>query len=88
MSAKINNELKRHLEENVASGSAQQEVPVLATVKEWKGTAELENCGLKVGHTFESVAAVSGTASPAAIEELAALENVVKIEYDGEMRAL
>lgn len=88
MSTKLNDELTKHLEENATSGNPQQDVPVIVTVKEWHGTAELEKHGLRIGHTFESIYAVSGTARPEAIEELAGLENVAVIEYDGEMRAL
>lgn len=86
MFAKINSELARHLEENAASCKPAEEIPVIVTVREWEGTAELEHRGLRIGHTFETACAVSGRAFAADIARIAALENVVLVEYDGEMR--
>lgn len=88
MSAKMHEDLKRQLKEHAAAGVPEGEIPIIVTVREWEGTAELEHHGLRVGHTFESVSAISGKASPADIARIAELENVTMIEYDGEMRAL
>lgn len=86
MFAKINDELARHLEGNVALGNPAEEIPIIVTVKEWDGTAELEHRGLRIGHTFETACAVSGKAFASDVARIAALENVVLVEYDGEMR--
>jgi glutamate/tyrosine decarboxylase-like PLP-dependent enzyme len=63
-------------------------IPVIVTVAPGVDTAAMESRGLKVQRTLESVSAVAGTVAAGEIENLAALDEVRAIEYDGEIRAL
>jgi hypothetical protein len=84
MSTKISEELATRLEE----AEAQAAMPVIVTLKPGAEVTELEHKGLKVRKVFESISAVAGTLTPAAAPGLAELEQVEKVEYDGEVHAL
>lgn len=87
MSIKIDSELSQHLQEAL-SAEPQREIPVIVTLSEGADIAELERRGLKVHRRFESILAVSGTMTAAAVSQVAALDSVVRIEYDGKAWAL
>lgn len=63
-------------------------IPVIVTVRPGTGTAGMESKGLNVERSLESVSAVAGTVAAGDIEDLATLEEVRAIEYDGEIRTL
>lgn len=67
---------------------ADHEIPVIVTVSSDADMAAMESRGLKVQRTLESVSAVAGTLAADRVKDLAALEEVRAIEYDGEIRAL
>jgi len=48
----------------------------------------LRDHGLRVGHVFARIAAVSGRVQASEVTRLASLVDVERIEYDGEMHAL
>lgn len=63
-------------------------IPVVVTVRPGVEMAAIEGRGLKVERVIESISAVAGTVSAGDIEDLAALDEVQAIEYDGEIRTL
>jgi len=63
-------------------------IPVIVTVVPGVDMAAMESRGLNVERTIESVSAVAGSVSANDIEDLAALDEVRAVEYDGEIRAL
>jgi len=87
MSIKIDPELSQHLQEAL-SAEPHREIPVIVTLSEGADIAELERRGLKVHRRFESISAVSGTMTAAAVSQIAALDSVARIEYDGKAWAL
>jgi len=66
----------------------EREVPVIVTTTSNVDRALLEQKGLKITHTFENISAVSGTLTASEVKDLARLDQVETIEYDGEVRAL
>lgn len=87
MRAKLNNELLRHLEET-EQRQPQREIPVIVTFRKGADISTLEEKGFNVQRTFESISAVSATLTPAQVREVAQLDSVVTIEYDGKVYAL
>lgn len=83
MSTKVNDELFRHLEE-AEKVEPQREIPVIVTFTKGTDLAALEQKGLKIQRTFENISGVSGTLTAAAIKEVARLDQVERIEFDGE----
>jgi len=86
MPTKIDEALTAHME-HAAKEDPQKEISVILTVKEGADHTALEKKGLRIHHTFEAISAVAGTATLQEIETLAELDEVVSIEFDGEMRA-
>ncbi len=66
----------------------QREIPVIITVRPNTNLTVLERKGLKDTHAYENIPAVSGTLVPAAVADLAGMDEVEKIEYDGTVEAL
>jgi hypothetical protein len=87
MADKINEELKKRIEE-ILKTDPQREIPVIITTKPNANLDELKKKGLKIQHTFENISAVSGTLPAAEVKKLAPSDEIESIEYDGEMWAL
>lgn len=85
MSGKINAELSRHLKEDKAT---ENDVPVIITVKENADLESLKTTGLKINHIYQNINAVSGTLPASAVNSVAKLDDVERIEFDGEVHAL
>ena len=83
MSAKISAELSRRLKE-VGEASAEDELPVIVTIKKDSDLAALKEKGLKIQHAYENIDAVSGTLPAAAVKSVANLDQVQLIDFDGE----
>lgn len=58
------------------------EVPIVVTVSGRPDASRLARTGMVVTRVFENIPAASGTASPRAIEALAGLDEVERIEHD------
>ena len=87
MAAKMSDELTKLLE-RVGKIEPQQTIPVIVTVTPGANLTMLEQKGLKIQRIFEHISALSGTLTAAQANELAQLDQVENIEYDGEMRAI
>ena len=87
MAAKIDAELLQEVE-RFERTEPKREIPVIVTLHDWAKRAELEEKGLRVAHAFENISAESGTLKPAEVREIAKLEQVKSIEFDGEVRAI
>ncbi len=87
MSAKVSDELLKHLEE-AEKEEPQREIPVIVTITKGTDLTALEQKGLKIQRTFVNISAVSGTLTATAVNEVAQSEQVERIEFDGTMRAL
>jgi hypothetical protein len=85
MTAKISDELSQELK-RAEQIDPQREIPVIVTVNGPINRAELEEKGLRIAHVFDFISAVSGTLAPAEAQSLAQLDQVKKIELDGEVR--
>lgn len=85
MTTKINAELSNECK-RVAETEPQKEIPVIITVTDWERRSELEAKGLQVSHSFEGILAVAGTLTCAEVEAIAQLDQVERIEFDGETR--
>jgi hypothetical protein len=67
----------------------EEAVPVIVTVQPGTDVSELEQRGLEIRHRYESIPSVAGTVPAGRARELAALDQVERIESDeGEVRAL
>jgi hypothetical protein len=87
MSGKIGDQLLKLLEE-VRKEDPERAIRVIVTTAAGTDPTALEQKGLKIDHIFDSISAVSGTLTAAEIHELAQLDQVEVIEYDGPVRAL
>jgi hypothetical protein len=87
MAAKIDAELLEELERFEVT-EPKRDIPVIVTLNDWAKRKELEEKGLRVEHSFENISAVSGTLKPADVKDVAKLEQVVSIEFDGEVTAI
>ncbi|MDQ5843679.1 MAG: protease inhibitor I9 family protein [Acidobacteriota bacterium] len=85
MSGKINAELSQRLKQDEPTG---KEVPVIITVKENADLDSLKKNGLKINHIYQNINAVSGTLPASAVKSIAKLDEVERIEFDGEVHAL
>ncbi len=84
---RISEELHLIVEAARAQGMA-REIPVIVSVREGTDPGRLEAVGLVVRHRFESISALSGAIAASGVADLAALEEVDLVEFDGEMRAM
>ena len=85
MSGKINAELSRRLKEDKPG---EKDLPVIVTIKEDADLESLKTTGLKINHIYENINAVSGTLPASAVNSVAKLDDVERIEFDGEVHAL
>ena len=74
--------------ETLESEGQREEIPVIVTVKKGTDLCKLEVSGLKISKRFKLVNAASGYITPEDVKKIADLDEVEKIEYDAEMRAL
>lgn len=65
-----------------------EEISVIITVRPPVSLPSLQKSGLHVSHVLETLHVVSGRAHTSRLAEIAALEEVLRIELDGEVRAL
>ena len=84
MTAKVNDELLKIAE----AAEPQQVISVIVTITAGANLTALEQKGLKIQHTFESISAVSGTLPAAGIRALSQLDEVERIEHDSKVQAL
>jgi hypothetical protein len=87
MSIKIDPELLRQIDA-AKKTQTQQEIPVIVTITPGADLAPLEARGLKIERTFENISAVAGKLKWTEIDNIALLDQVERIEYDGQMQAL
>ncbi len=87
MAAKIDDSLLQQIEE-AKKTDPHQEIPVIVTVTPGADLTALEQKGLKIQLRFQHIPAVAGTLSAAEVEEVAALDEVERIEADEKMYAL
>lgn len=87
MSSKISDQLLKQLEE-ARKEDSERTIRVIVTTVAGTDPTTLEQKGLKIDHIFHSISAVSGSLTVAEVHELAKLDQVKVIEYDGPMQAL
>jgi len=87
MSSKIDGELLKRLE-RAERIEPLQEIPVVVTLKSSAAITSLEQKGLKVQNVYENISAVSGVVKAAQVKDLTQLDEVEKVEYDGQDWAL
>jgi chorismate mutase len=87
MAAKIDDPLLQQIEE-AKKTDPRQEIAVIVTVTPGVDLTTLEQKGMKIQHRIENKPFVTGTLSAADVEEVAALDQVERIEADGTMHTL
>ncbi|MCP4989425.1 MAG: hypothetical protein GY928_26215 [Colwellia sp.] len=87
MTSKINDELLKQMKESEQK-NLKQELPVIVSFTSNANLSALKQKGLKIKHIFENISALSGTMTAEEIKELALLDEVECIEYDGTVTAL
>ena len=87
MTTKMNEALSRQIEE-AKTMEPQREIPVIITLRPNSDLSALEQRGVKIQNIFKNISAVRGTLTPAVANQVAELEMVELIEYDGEVHAL
>jgi len=87
MEGALSKEMVALLEKSESEGQ-REEIPVIVTVKEGTDLHKLETLGLKISARFKLLNAVSGHITPEGARKIADLDEVEKIEYDREMRAV
>ena len=87
MSPKINAELLKRFKE-VEHKDPGRQISVIVSVAKGIDLTTLERKGLKIQRVFENIHAVAGMLTAAVANDIAQLDEVDKIEYDGEVRAL
>jgi hypothetical protein len=87
MTTKMNEPLSRQIEEAKIM-EPEREIPVIVTLRPDSDLSALEQRGVKIQHIFKNISAVRGTLTPAVANQVAGLEMVELIEYDGEVHAL
>jgi hypothetical protein len=87
MTTKVSDELLKQLEE-AEKEEPQREIPVIVTITADADPTTLEQKGFRIQRIFESISAISGTLTAAEVNELAQLDQVEVIEYDGAVWAL
>ncbi len=86
MATKMSQELLERVQESAAT-DPESEIPVIVTVKAGADVASLEQQGMKVKRVFSAISAASGTIPAQTAQALEGLDEVEKIEYDGQMYA-
>ena len=69
-------------------GRADHRERVVVTLRPGADAAEVAGKGMWIEHVMQTLPIVTGTVDAGALTALADAENVVRIEPDGEMRAL
>jgi hypothetical protein len=87
VTTKVSDELLKLLKE-AEREEPDREIPVIITVKAGTDRAALEAKGFRIQRVFEIISAISGTLTAAEANELAQLDQVELIEYDGPVWAL
>ena len=87
MTAKVSDELLKQVEE-AEKEEPQQEIPVIVTITAGTDPIMMQQKGLRIQRIFKSISAISGTLTAAEVKELAQLDQVEVIEYDGPVWAL
>jgi hypothetical protein len=82
MTTKMNEALSRQIEE-AKTVEPEREIPVIVTVRPGSDLSALEQQGVKIQHVFKNIPAVQGTLTPSVANQVAELEVVERIEYDG-----
>lgn len=82
MNAKVNDELQKQLEE-AEKADPEQEIPVIVTLATDADPAVLEQKGVKIQRTFENIPAVAMILTASQVNEVAQLDQVERIEFDG-----
>jgi hypothetical protein len=85
MSHKISPEV---MEKAEAPEGKHREIPVIVTLAPGADPATLESKGIIIRRIMENIPAIAGTVTGAAVSELAQLDEVERVELDGEMHAL
>lgn len=88
MAARIADDVRRAVARVEQDRQPNHAIPVIVTCAAGADLQKLAEHGLKVERAFENIHAVSGTATPAALERIASLDCVELIEYDGTVAAL
>jgi hypothetical protein len=84
--AEISDELRRRF--RARADDPDHREPVVVTLHRHADTAVLSQAGLQIRHVLRARPIVTGTLDAAALEQLAKLDVVARIEPDGEMHAL
>jgi hypothetical protein len=85
--ATISEDLRERVAEAM-SADPSRELPVIITLEPQAEPSALEATGVQLTRVFENIAAVAGRVSADAIDEVASLPHVERIEYDHEVQAL
>lgn len=85
MSTQVSAQLERAAQRASEAG---REVAVIVTHRPEADRASLERAGLTIRLAYGAIPAVAGTVAAPDVERLAALEEVERIELDGEVHAL
>ena len=87
MVQKISGDLIEHMED-IRQRDANGTVSVIVTLKAGANRESLQKTDLRIENVFENISAVSGSVSISGVNELAQLDEVELVEFDGEMHAL
>ena len=87
MTTKVSDELLKQVEE-AEKEEPQQEIPVIVTITAGTDPMIMQQKGLRIQRIFKNISAISGTLTAAEVKELAQLDQVEIIEYDGPLWAL
>lgn len=82
MTTKVSDELLKQVEE-AEKEEPQQEIPVIVTITAGTDPMIMQQKGLRIQRIFKNISAISGTLTAAEVKELAQLDQVEVIEYDG-----
>lgn len=85
MNEKISSETRERAPRHAARGES---VPVIVTTVAGASLGALERRGFAVRQAWESISAVAGTVPAEMLDDLAALDEVLLIEHDGEVYPL
>jgi len=87
MTRKVSDELLKQIEE-AEKEEPQREIPVIVTITAGTNPITIQQKGLRIQRIFKNISAISGTLTAAEVKELAQLDQVEIIEYDGPLWAL
>ena len=87
MATKVSDELFKQVEE-AEKKEPQREIPVIVTITAGTDPIMMQQKGLRIQRIFKNISAISGTLTAAEVKELAQLNQVEVIEYDGSVWAV